>query len=300
MHKILSVILTCLTLGAFAATQAETFDRDGYRFSILDEGQVSIRVVPDSAEHLFSGRVEVPATVVNEANGAEYSVVAIADSAFSNCRLVTSIAIPSTVQKVGQNTVDHCFTLQSFEVVGGSDKFSVIEGVLFNADATELVVCPTAKTGKYVVPASVETIAPCAFSTCKNLSEVVLPSKLKVIEDYTFFECWGLANVTFPEGLVSIGNYAFDGSILQFLNFGKSLKSIGDHAFDRSSMVEVMLLGSVPPVLGEMAFGNEMDMAYTRLYVPVGSRGSYKKTSWTIFPVMYEGNKSRRWTGTRR
>lgn len=300
MRKILSFIITCLALGAVTATQAETFDRDGYRFSILNEGQVSIRVVPDSAEHLFSGRVEVPANVVNEANGTEYSVVSIADSAFVNCRLVTSIAIPSTVKNVGLNTVDHCFALQSFEIVGASTSFSVQEGVLFNSNATNLVVCPTGKSGKYVVPSSVETISPAAFSTCKNLSEVVLPQKLKVVEDYTFFECWGLANVTFPEGLVSIGNYSFDGTILQFLNFGKSLKSIGDHAFDRSSMVEVMLLGSVPPALGEMSFGNEMDMAYTRLYVPVGSRGSYKKTSWTIFPVMYEGNRSRRWMGVRR
>lgn len=299
MHKILSVFATCLALCAAFSAQAETFDRDGYRFSILDEGKVSIRVVPDSAEHLFSGRVEVPATVVNEANGNEYSVVALSDSAFSNCREVTSIVIPATVQTIGRNTVDHCFVLQSFETAEGGN-FSAQEGVLFNADATQLIVCPTGKAGKYVVPASVQAIAPAAFSSCKNLSEVVLPAQLKVIEDYTFYECWGLAAVTFPDGLETIGKYAFDGSILQFLNFGKSLKSIGDHAFDRSSMVEVMILGSVPPELGDMAFGNEMDMAYTRLYVPVGSRAKYKNTGWTIFPTIYEGNKSRRWTGSRR
>ena len=299
MHKILSVFAICLALGAVFSAQAKTFDRDGYRFSILDNEKVSIRVVPDSAEHLFTGRIEVPATIVDEISGREYSVVELADSAFHNCREITSIALPASVQNVGRNTVDHCFMLQSFEVAVGSC-FAVNEGVLFNADQTNLIVCPTAKSGKYVVPASVRTIAPAAFSSCKNLSEVVLPQQLKVIEDYTFYECWGLANVTFPDGLESIGDYAFDGSILQFLYFGKTLKSIGAHAFDRSSMVEVIILASVPPVLGDMAFGNEMDMAYTRIYVPVGSRAKYKSTDWTIFPTFYEGNKSRRWAGTRR
>lgn len=299
MHKILSVFATCLALGATLSTQAQTFDRDGYRFGILEEGKVSIRVVPDSAEHLFSGRVEIPATVVNEANGAEYAVVALADSAFFNCREISSIQLPASVEKIGFFTVNHCFSLQDIDVASGSP-FTVQDGVLFNSDATNLILCPAGKSGKYVLPASVKTITTAAFATCKNLSEIVLPQNLKVIEDYTFFECWGLANVSFPEGLETIGDYAFDGSIIQFLNFGKSLKHIGAHAFDRSSMVEVMLLGTVPPSLGDMAFGNEMDMAYTRLYVPVGTRAKFKKTAWTIFPVMYEGNKSRRWLGVRR
>lgn len=299
MRKILTILVSCLTLGAVFSTQAQTFDRDGYRFSILEEGTVSIRVVPDSAEHLFSGRLEVPSTVINEATGKEYSVAAIADSAFFNCREVTSIVYPATVTNIGRNTVDHCFVLTSFEVASGSC-FSVQDGVLFNADATRLIVFPSAKSGRYEVPSTVETIAPAAFSSCKNLKEVVLPQKLKAIEDYTFYECWGLANVVFPDALETIGDYAFDGSILQFLNFGKNLKSIGNHAFDRSSMVEVMLLGTNPPTLGEMSFGNEMDMAYTRLYVPVGTRAKYKNTAWTIFPVFYEGNRSRRWTGKKR
>lgn len=298
MHKILSLI-TCLALGATLSTQAQTFDRDGYRFSVLDGDNVSIRVVPDSAEHLFSGRVEVPTTVINDENGREYTVTAIADSAFSNCREITSLVLPTTLKSVGKNTVDHCFLLNEFEVAEGS-AFSVQEGVLFDANATHLIVCPTAKSGKYVVPASVEAIAAAAFSTCKNLQEVVLPEKLKIIEDYTFYECWGLANVTFPGALEVIGDYAFDGSILQFLYFGKNLKSIGEHAFDRSSMVEVILLTTTPPELGKMAFGNEMDMAYTRLYVPAGTRAKYKATDWSIFPVFYEGNKTRRWKGTKR
>lgn len=298
MRKILSLI-TCLTLGAAISTQAQTFDRDGYRFSILEGDNVSIRVVPDSAEHLFSGRVEIPSSVINDENGREYTVTAIADSAFCNCRDITSLVFPSTLQSVGKNTVDHCFLLNEFEVSEGS-AFSVQDGVLFDANATHLVVCPAAKSGKYVVPSSVEAIAVAAFSTCKNLQEVVLPEKLKTIEDYTFYECWGLANVSFPDGLESIGDYAFDGSILQFLFFGKKLKSIGAHAFDRSSMVEVMLLTTTPPTLGDMAFGNEMDMAYTRLYVPAGTRSKYKATSWSIFPVFYEGNKSRRWKGVYR
>ncbi len=298
MRKILSIIIMCLTLGVVNA-QNTTFDRDGFRFTIIDEGKVSIRVVPDSAEHLFSGRLEIPSTVFSAVYSGDFDVVAIADSAFANCREITSIYLPASIQKVGRNIVEHCFVLQNFEVAEGG-MFSVQDGVLFNADATSLIVCPAAKSGKYVVPSTVTSIAQAAFSSCKNLTEVVLPQGLKVIEDYTFYECWGLANVSFPDALEIIGDYAFDGSILQFLQFGKNLKSIGTHAFDRSSMVEVILYCQNPPELGERAFGNEMDMAYTRLYVPVGTRAKYKNTGWSIFPVFYEGGKSRRWTGTKR
>lgn len=298
MHKILSVII-CLAMGAMISTQAQVFDSDGFRFRILDGDNVSIRVVPDSAEHLFSGRMELPSTVVNYETGREYTVSAIADSAFCNCRDITSIVLPASVNSIGKNIVDHCFLMKEFEVAEGSS-FTVRDGVLFDASVKHLITFPAAKSGKYVVPSTVEAIASAAFSTCKNLQEIVLPEKLKVIEDYTFYECWGLANVTFPAGLEEIGNYAFDGSILQFLYFGKSLKRIGDHAFDRSSMVEVILNTTTPPELGTMSFGNEMDMAYTRLYVPAGTRSKYKATSWSIFPVFYEGNKTRRWMGTYR
>lgn len=293
MRKIFSILSVCLALGAMS-TQAQTLDKDGLRYTVLNGNGVSVCVNPDDTTFL-RGRIEIPAKV--EIQGTNYDVVALTDTAFKNCDLIKTLVIPASVKSIGKNIVDYCYALNDFEVAQGGN-YKAEDGILFTADGTELVSCPAGKGGEYVVPATVKKIDASAFASCKNLSKITLPEGLKDIEDYTFYECWGLADVVFPKSLETIGNYAFDGTILQFLFFDKNLKSIGDHAFDRSSMVEVMLLTSMPPVLGEMVFGG--DMGYTRLYVPVGSRAKYKKSDWSLFPVMYEGNKSRRWQGSYR
>lgn len=293
MRKLFSILTVCLALGAMF-TQAQTLDKDGLRYNVLGQQGVSVCVNPDDTTFL-RGRVEIPSQV--EIEGTKYNVVALTDTAFKNCDLIKTLVIPSTVKNIGKNIVDYCFALTDFEVQPGGN-YKAEEGILFTADGKELVSCPSGKGGEYVVPASVQKIHASAFASCKNLSKITLPEGLTEVEDYTFYECWGLADIVFPKSLESIGKYAFDGTILQFLNFDKNLKRIGDHAFDRSSMVEVMLLGNEPPALGEMVFGG--DMGYTRLYVPVGTRNKYKKSEWKLFPVIYEGNKSRRWKGSYR
>jgi len=300
MNRFSSILMTalCAVLGLSQAQaqDSKSFAKDGLRYTLL-EGQ-NVSVAYNDEDSLFlSGRVVIPAQVVNPANQVSYNVVALADTAFKGCDLIESIVLPASVKSVGANIVDDCFNLKSFAVAAGS-AYSVVDGVLLSADGSELVCCPAAKSGDYTLPASVKKIAPAAFSSCKNLHSVVIPEGVKDIPAYAFHECWGLTAVTFPKSLETIGDYAFDGTILQFIVFGDNLKSIGNHAFDRSSLVECMCLGNKPAELGTMPFGDEM--TYTRLYVPAGASNSYKKAGWDVFPTIYQGNKTRRWAGSYR
>lgn len=301
MNRISSILLSslCAVLGVSLA-QAQTnrtFDQDGLRYTVLEGNEVSASY-NDEDTIFLKGRVVIPEQVVNPQNGTAYQVVALADTAFKRCDLIETLVLPSTLKSVGHNIVDHCFNLQQFEIADNAENFKVEDGVLYSADMTEVVCCPTGKGGNYTMPATVRTIAPAAFATCKNFRQITIAEGVTNIPDYAFYECWGLAQVQFPESLETIGDYAFDGTILQFLLFHKNMKSIGSHAFERSSMVECMLLGSVPPTLGDDVFGNEMK--YTRLYVPVGSQGKYKASRWSVFPTIYQGNKTRRWAGSYR
>lgn len=301
MKRFSSILFTmlCAVLGSnlAQAQTAQTFDKDGLRYTVLQGHEVSV-AYNDEDTIFLKGRVVIPAQVVNPKDEVSYSVVALADTAFKRCDLIETIVLPTSLKQVGNNIVDHCFNLTAFEIPAGAPNFCVVEGVLYNADVTEVVCCPTGKGGNYTMPSTVRTIAPTAFATCKNFRQITIAEGVKDIPAYTFFECWGLAQVQFPESLETIGDYAFDGTILQFLLFHKNLKSIGSHAFERSSMVECMLLGSVPPELGDDVFGSEMK--YTRLYVPAGSQGKYKATRWSVFPTIYQGNKTRRWAGSYR
>lgn len=298
MKKISTVILTALfTVLGISQAQAQTsFAKDGFRFNVLEGSNVSVSY-NDEDSIMLQGRVVIPAQVINPETSVTYNVVALADTAFKGCDLINTIVLPASVKNLGRNIVDNCFNLTAFEVAAGSD-YQVIDGVLFNADASVLECCPTGKGGDYTFPASVRTIAPTAFATCKNFKTITLPEGLTDIPDYAFYECWGLATVNFPKSLETIGAYAFDGTILQFLYFYKNLKSIGAHAFERSSMVECICETVNPATLGENAFGD--DMKYTRLYVPSSSTGKYKNSEWNVFPTIYQGNKSRRWAGSYR
>lgn len=292
--SILTLTLCAVLAGQSAQAQQASFAKDGLRYTVLQGQNVSV-AYNDEDSLFLSGRLVIPAQVVN--NSVSYNVVAVADTAFKGCDLVTSIVLPASIQSVGHNIVDNCFNLASFDVAAGSN-YSVADGVLFNADGSELVCCPPAKGGDYTLPASVRTLAPAAFATCKNLHQLVLPEGLKEIPAYAFYECWGLANVKFPKSLEVIGDYAFDGTILQFLVFDRNLKSIGANAFARSSMVECICLGSKPATLGTNVFGDEMK--YTRLYVPAGYSSRYAKAGWDVFPTIYQGSKTRRWAGSYR
>lgn len=300
MNRISSIIISLCAVLGFGQAQAQTaksFDKDGLRYTILQGHEVSV-AYNDEDTIFLKGRVVIPSQVVNPKDDASYSVVALADTAFKACDLIETIVLPQTLKTVGKDIVNHCFNLTAFEIAAGAPNFRVEDGILYNADMTEVVCCPSGKSGNYTMPATVRTIAPTAFATCKNFRQITIAEGVKDIPDYAFYECWGLSQIQFPESLETIGAYAFDGTILQFLLFHKNMKSIGSHAFERSSMVECMLLGSVPPVLGEDVFGN--DMKYTRLYVPAGSQGKYKATRWSVFPTIYQGNKTRRWAGSYR
>lgn len=301
MNRISSIFVTllCVVLGSSLALAqtAKTFDKDGLRYTILQGHEVSVAYCDEDTIFL-KGRVVIPSEVVNPKDQVTYSVVALADTAFKRCDMIETLVLPTTLKAVGHNIVDHCFNLMAFEMPEGAPNYCVIDGILYNADVTEVVSCPTGKGGNYTMPNTVRRIAPAAFATCKNFRQVTIAEGVTEVPDYAFYECWGLAQIQFPESLEKIGDYAFDGTILQFLLFHKNLKSIGSHAFERSSMVECMLLGSNPPAMGDDVFGN--DMKYTRLYVPAGSQGKYKATRWSIFPTIYQGNKTRRWAGSYR
>ncbi len=297
MKNISSILMTalCAVLGFSQAQAQVSFAKDGLRYNVLEGQNVSV-CYNDEDSVFLSGRVVIPEMVVNPADEAAYKVIAVADTAFKGCDLIETLVIPASVRSFGSHVIDHCFSLKSYEVASGSTSFKAVDGILYSADGTVLVSCPTAKGGEYTIPKGVIKLAPAAFSTCKNFDKIILPEGLKEVPDYAFYECWGLADVTFPVSLEKIGDYAFDGTILQFLFFHQNLKSIGSHAFERSSMVECICLGETPATMGADAFGN--DMNYTRLYVPAKATARYQRSGWKVFPTIYEGRTSRRWAGS--
>ena len=195
----------------------------------------------------------------------------IPDSAYYKNTEITSLSIPASVERIGNNVVDHCFKLVYITVDAENPNFKSVGGVVYSKDGKKLILCPPGKTGVFTIPAQATTIAPYAFRTCKKLTSIVLPDGITEIPDGAFMGCWGLEKVNLPQGLKRIGKHAFDGTIVQKMNMPTTMEYIDDEA---TSLVEVNLRVNQPFELGENVFS---EIHVTRLNVPAAGLQNFKK-----------------------
>ena len=181
------------------------------------------------------------------------SLVSIGSSAFSSCRSLISIVIPKGVSSIGQRAFSYC-PLEEIIVSGDNPYYSTLDGVLYNKDLTELVICPKTKTS-LIVPESLTQIASSAFYGCSLITSIDLPSKLTSIGGYAFYGCTKLSSISLPDSLISIGSSAFNGCTkLSSISLPHSLISIGGSAFYGCTQLSSISLPDSLISIGSSAF----------------------------------------------
>lgn len=197
----------------------------------------------------------------------------LADSAYYRNANATSATIPASVGKIGRYAFGHCFKLAAINVAEDNPFYKSIDGVVYSKDGKTLVLCPAGRTGNFTVPHHATSIAPYAFYSCKKLNSITLAQGTTEIPDGAFAGCWGLEDVKMPHGLKRIGKRAFDGTIVQQMNFPTTMEYIADSAFVNTSIVEVNLRVTEPFELGDNVFG---EIHVTRLNVPAAGLSKFK------------------------
>ena len=248
------------TCGAKGSNLTWTLDSEGV---LTISGSGDMHGYGSSDAPWYGSRSRVKSAVIAE------GVTSIGESAFENCRSLTSVTIPNSVTSIGGCAFDECWSLTSVTI---PDSVTSIGDGAF-ASCTSLT--------SVTIPDSVTSIGGGAFAWCTSLTGIwvtegnshyssdasgvlfskdkttlvqypgafaayAIPDSVTSIGAGAFGGCTSLTSVTIPDSVTSIGQHAFNGCrSLTSVTIPDGVTSIGDGAFAScTSLTDVYYAGS--------------------------------------------------------
>jgi len=141
------------------------------------------------------------------------SLTEIGTGAFYYDTLLASITIPATVYYVSYYSFYGCTNLQEIKVEDGNANYVDIDGVLYTNDKETLVCYPAGKKDtEYKLDEACKEIRTVASSWNRYLTNIILPEGLEEIEYGSFFNCTALKELYIPASVKTIsGGSVFEG-----------------------------------------------------------------------------------------
>lgn len=216
------------------------------------------------------------------------SATVIEKDAFLNCSSLHRLTLPAYTEKVIPS--DGCTQLAEIDISPASATYRSIDGVLFNAGASEIVWFPMGKNGDYTLPASVTSIGNYAFSHCK-IKKFTLPDGLKDLGQGVFYgSAVEEANTPSTLRLIPTGTFQACPN-LKTVRLGSGTELISDYAFDGCPLEHIHIEASYPPVCNPDAFSTSFAGLFSKctLHVPTGRSDMYKAdATWGQFEHIIE------------
>jgi hypothetical protein len=171
------------------------------------------------------------------------------------CAHLTSVTIPSSVNKLSYLVFVDCHDLSEIIVDKANPYYSSVDGVLFDREKTAIICCPVEVAGNYVIPSGITVIGKGAFQGCGKLTGIVIPESVTIIGEYAFNDCVGLSGITIPQSLTKMEDSIFSGcSGLKNMTIPSCVTSIGNDAFSFCKELTSVEIPKSVNKIGDSAF----------------------------------------------
>lgn len=180
------------------------------------------------------------------------------------------INIPSSLKNDSIN-IKACPNLKEINVDSENEKFSSLNGILYNKNQAELVRIPQNYEGSISVAPSVETILSNAGLGCKGIESLNSLLNVKKIGNNAFADCETLSSVVFSDSLVEVGENAFSNTALTSVNLPASVVSVSNAFSNCANLTSITV--------------NDANMSYSSLDGVLYNNG---KTELILYPCMKE------------
>ena len=228
----------------------EQFTVDQFTYEVQDENiALQVSIARSDSYKSLTGTLELPSTVKGT-DGLEYTICDINFGAFRDCKGITSVVFPNTMESVG-----------GFENCTGLTSITIPEGVK-QISGQAFMGCKSLTN--LTIPNSVTTISHQAFSGCLGLTTLFIPENVRTIYGTSFSSCGfnsisidannkyydsrnncnaiiktssnelilGCNNTVIPNGITAIGESAFSWCTeLKTISIPEGVETIGSGAF---------------------------------------------------------------------
>ena len=158
---------------------------------------------------------------------------------------ITSVALPSTLSEISDNTFKDCKLLTTAAIPEG---VKIIGKTAFSGCSS---------VDNIVLPKSLESLGQQAFNKCTALKSIAIPNLVEIIMTGTFNGCTSLESAVIGDGVTEIMRNSFQNcTALKTIDIGTGVTDIGANAFSGCTSLETITGAENVSILRNNAFLN--------------------------------------------